>query len=109
MKKILVVVLSAAIGLGGCATTGGITPQTVTNAITAIQTATTQACGFLPTAATVSGIVAALFGGGALATETAIADIATKICTAVAPVKAGTAAGKTVRVAGVVVHGRFVR
>jgi|SRR5579864_2665767 len=94
--------------LGNCAGTG-VTPATIQSAVTAVQQAAVTACGFLPTAATVSGILATLVPGAA-AIEQLIASTAQQICAAVAPVRTSAklkAVAPTVN--GVPVHGRFVR
>jgi len=109
MKKIAMFTLAATLSLGSCATTGSITPVNVQSAITAVQSAAVQACGFLPTASTVSAILAS-FVPGASAIETWVVNIADQICAAVTPLK-----GQKLRailaptVNGVVIHGRFVR
>jgi hypothetical protein len=111
MKKIAMITLAATLSLGSCATTGGITPSSVQSVISAIQSAAVQACGFLPTASTVSAIVASLVPGGS-PVEASVTNVAQQICAAVLPLKAklGKRLGGTAppTVNGVVVHGRFV-
>jgi hypothetical protein len=108
-KALLLPTLAGSLFLGSCAGTG-ITPGTIQSAVTSVQQAAVSACGFLPTAATVSGILATLVPGAA-AIEQLIASTAQQICAAVAPVKTSArlraAAPPTVN--GVPVHGRFVR
>jgi hypothetical protein len=106
--KLAALAAAVTLTLGGCATTG-------TNSLAGIETiivADTQAaCGFLPTASTVAGIVATLVPG-ALSIEQVAAQVASQICAAVAPLNAsgrlGAAAGPPM-VNGVVIHGRFVQ
>ncbi len=105
--KLATFTLCTALSLGGCATTGGVSPTDIASAVAAVQSATVTACGFLPTAATVSGILASLIPG-ASAIEQEIASVAGSICAAVMPAKNLRRLGaRTVR--GVVIHGRFVR
>jgi hypothetical protein len=109
-KALLFSTLAGSLLLGSCAGTG-VTPGTIQSAVTAVQQAAVSACGFLPTAATVSGILATLVPGVA-AIEQLIASTAQQICAAVAPVKvAGRLRASTAAptVNGVTVHGRFVR
>jgi hypothetical protein len=111
MKKIAILTLAVTLSLGSCATTGGITPSSVQSVIASVQSAAVQACGFLPTASTVSAILASFVPGGS-AVEASVASVAQQICTAVLPLKAklgkrlGGIAPPTVN--GIVIHGRFV-
>jgi hypothetical protein len=109
MRKIaLLSALAASLLMSSCAGTG-ITPTVVQNAVTQVQQAAVAACGFLPTAATVSGILATLVPGVATA-EAAVVSAAQQICAAVAPVKTSARLKVVVpTVNGVPVHGRFVR
>lgn len=102
MRKFLMAIpLAAALTFGGCATTG-----TNIDIIAAVQAATVQACKFLPTAQTVADIFAA--GNPLLVTASAVA---VAICAAVSPqaLAAKKRGGAAPTVAGVVVHGKFVR
>ena len=111
MKKIAMLTLAATLSLGNCATTGGITPSSIQSVIASVQSAAVQACGFLPTASTVSAILASFVPGGS-AVEASVASVAQQICTAVLPLKArlGKRLGGTSppTVNGIVIHGRFV-
>lgn len=103
MRKFLLgIMLVGGLALGGCSTTGGLAGLSAAS----VQQLAVSICGYLPTAATVAAILAA--GNPAINT---IEAAASAICAAVAPV--ATASGKlratTPTVAGVVVHGRFVR
>jgi hypothetical protein len=108
-KTVMIGVLAASLTLANCASTG-ITPSTIQSAVTQVQQAAISACGFLPTAATVSGILATLIPGAA-AVEQMVSQVAQQICAAVAPLKGRKlgAALAAPTVNGVVVHGRFVR
>lgn len=79
MKSILLAGV-AALGLAGCASTGGLSPaaqQDIATIIAAAQQAAQTACAFEPTAASIAQIVATadptLIGTTAIATGTAIA------------------------------------
>jgi len=93
--------VAAALALSGCA--GGVTPATVSATIAQVQQATVLTCSFLPTAATVAGI---LSGGNPLVTTAAA--IAQAICTAVTA-KGARKGGPAPMVGNVVVHGRWVK
>lgn len=99
--------LVMALVLGGCATNSAGQPTvgglTQTQIIAGAQQAAVGICGFLPTAATVVGILTA--GNPAVATAEAIASA---ICAAVVPVKLARKGTPLPTVAGVPVHGRFV-
>ncbi len=100
--------LALSVALGSCGTTGTATTGTTTTSIIAdAQKIAVQICGFLPTAATVAGILSA--GNPAVATA---AGIAQAICTALAAVpKVGgkRLGGPGPSVMGVPIHGKFVR
>lgn len=103
--------LALAFSLAGCAavgTTGSVSPTSLVTFEQDVQAAAVQACGFLPTAETVAGIIAT--GNPIVSTAGAVANA---ICDAVLPAKAAHAAGKPMAiiptVAGVIVHGKFVR
>ena len=99
--------LAMALALSACA--GGnlvlpnLTGGTVTITPAQVQNAAVQACGFLPTAATVAGLITA---SPYLATASAVAGA---ICAAVAPAKAGGKLRGAPMVNGVAIHGKFVR
>jgi hypothetical protein len=105
-------VCAAAFCLSGCAAfqsaVGGLNGATTSQLITDVETAAVSVCKFLPTAETVAGIIAV--GSPALATASSIASA---ICAAVGPPHTtGTASVRVAtipRVAGVLVHGQFVR
>jgi len=104
MRKILLVApLVAAFMLSGCATTGGTSN---TDIIKQIREAAVAACGFLPTINTVAQILAS--GNPIVATASGVAGA---ICAAVAnlPPAAARRGAAPPTVAGVVIHGRFVR
>lgn len=120
MRKIITATLMlAALALGGCATSGTL-PSTGTTApptstgnatVDAVQSAVVKACGFLPTATTVSGILSTFVPGAAPVTAI-VSQIATSICAAVAPPRASArrkASSGPPTVRGVTVEGRFVR
>ena len=103
-----VLVLCAALSLGGCATTGTGGTTSVSSTAAQVQAAAVMVCGFLPTVASVSSILAALIPGGG-AVEQLVASAADQICAAVLPAKSGKLGAKVPTVHGIVVHGRFVR
>lgn len=94
--------------LAGCQTPIGNTGSTVSDAYQAFQTATVQACAFLPLASTIAAILDTKSPG--LSTPFQVAGA---ICAAVVPSAAKSAAAfgpaKTPTVAGVAVRGDFVR
>ena len=101
-KFLLAASLAAAFMLSGCATTG--TNQA--SFIEQVRQAAVAVCGFLPTVDTVGQII--LAGNPAFITASAIAN---GICAAVAnvpPLSARKGAAPPT-VAGVVIHGRFIR
>lgn len=111
MKTFRNILLAAAFSLSvaACSSTGQIVNPFAGGTIntTAVQNAAVAACGFLPTAATVSGIISAATGGvGGAALQTA-EQVAAAICAAVLPTKSGKLRG-TPMVNGVAVHGRWV-
>jgi hypothetical protein len=109
-NTIAALVLAPSILLGGCGTTGGPGSfDSIGAFIQAAQQAAVQACGFLPTAATITAIVTA-------GQFTTYFEIAAQICAVVtAPSPAAdpqtrTAARRVApKVSGVTVRGRFVR
>lgn len=106
-KAVVAGVLAVATLFGGCA--GTTTVATVQSAVVKVQQAAIAACGYLPTATTVSGIIATLAPGVAPA-ENAVLSIAQQICAAVTVSKTSLfASRKAPTVNGIVVHGRFVR
>lgn len=72
--------LAGALSLGACSSTQ---IAQVDAAISQAQALTQNLCQFVPTVATVSGVIAALFPGGA-AVSTIAAGVASDICSAVA-------------------------
>ncbi len=103
MKKLmLAAMLSGTMLLGGCATLS--TPGGRDDFIKQVQAITAQACGFIPIASTIVGIVAA--GQFVVAF-----DVANAICAAIVaqPRTAGARQARTPTVNGVPVRGSFVR
>jgi hypothetical protein len=97
-KSMLGAALALFVALGGCATTSN------TDIVSEVQTITTTACSFVPTADT---IIALVGSSPALTTAAAIADA---ICAAVTPKAASRKRGATPPIVnGVVIHGSFVR
>jgi hypothetical protein len=97
-KSMLVVVLALSAALGACATTPN------DDIVAEVQTITTTACSFVPTADT---IIALVGSGPTLTTAAAIADA---ICAAVTPKLASSKRRATPpTVNGIVIHGSFVR
>lgn len=114
MRKFILTVICA-LGLSGCASTiaqieAVIPSVTVVNAeIQQVQNIASQLCNFIPTVATVAGIIGTFTGTGeAVASATAIAN---SICAAVlAPIargKRGGALRPTVR--GIPIYGDAAR
>lgn len=106
MKAFTIGLLSGAIALSGCGTTGGITPITIPIAIADVQNAAVTACGFLPTATTITSILAV--NDPALTTAVAVAQA---ICAAVAAApKAGAKRGLAKpSIDGVIISGTFIQ
>ena len=109
MKILIVLALAGASLLAACtpASPGG-TPAANTAILSEAQSDAVAACGFLPTVATVAGILAA--GNPAVMTAAAIGQA---ICAAVVPAKAAgprrAAAGASApAVSGVAIEGHFV-
>jgi hypothetical protein len=104
LRKILLAApLVGLLSLGGCATTG----TNVNAVIEQVRQVAVATCGFLPTVETVAAIISA--GNPLVSGASAVANA---ICAAVAsipPRTAGRRGGAVPTVAGVVVHGRFVR
>jgi len=106
-KALLAVPLVGLLSLGGCATTGSNVSENVSAVIEQVRQVAVATCGFLPTVETVAAIISA---GNPLVSGASA--IATAICAAVSsipPRTAGKRGGAVPTVAGVVVHGRFVR
>lgn len=104
MKSLRFLMLASTLALAGCA--GGLTNPFTGAPVTAaqVQAAAVAACGFLPTATTVAGL---------LTTSAAVqsaSQIAGLICSAITPVTQGGArlGGALPTVNGVVIHGKFV-
>ncbi len=107
-KTILAAALSSAVALGGCAdssifTGGPVTSTQITTVIAQAQKIAQTTCSFLPTASTIANIFAS--GNPALQTAT---EIANAICGALVAKSARRSASPP-SVAGVEIHGRFVR
>ncbi len=102
MKKLLLAIpLAAALTFGGCATTGGNV-----NVIEQVRQAAVAVCGFLPTVETVAAILAS--GNPIVATASGIANAICDAVTHLPPMTARRGAPAP-SVAGVVIHGKFVR
>lgn len=93
--------LLAAVPLAGC------DDQQTAADIAQIQQATTLACSFVPTAASVASILAALYPA-AVAPTAAVTQVAQQICSTVTVKSARRGASIPPTVAGVVVEGHFV-
>jgi len=104
MLRRFIAAAGLALALAGCATSGGGSSVTPSAIVAEAQKIAVTTCSFLPTASTVMNIF--LSGNAALQTGEAIAAA---ICGAVGrkSVQRGDASAPTV--AGVVIHGRFVR
>ena len=101
MRKFLIgTSLAAVMSFGGCATTSS---TDIAATIAQVQQIAVQICAFIPTAATVAGILAT--GNPAVATASAAAAA---ICAAVTPAKAAGKLRGVPTVSGVVIHGRFI-
>lgn len=113
MKRLVMfAALAGSVSLGSCAGTS-VTPATIQSAVAQVQQAAVVACGFLPTAATVSGILTTLVPGAG-AVDQMVISAAQQICAAVASLAPGKASARLRAAApptvnGVPVHGRWVR
>lgn len=92
--------LAAILALAGC---GGET-GTLTDNVKAVQSATTKACSYLPTVASVSAMLTAINPAVA-----GVAAIAGAICSAVKPKALGFKSDACPKVNGVCVEGEFVK
>lgn len=105
MKSIRLIALAstmlAAVSLGGCDS------QQTAETIAQIQKGTQVACSFVPTAASVANILAALYPA-AQAPVGAATEVAQQICSAVTAKSARRGGSSAPTVAGVVVDGHFV-
>lgn len=105
MKSIRLIALAstmlAAVSLGGCDN------QQTAETIAQIQKGTQVACSFVPTAASVANILAALYPA-AQAPVGAATEVAQQICSAVTAKSARHGGSSAPTVAGVVVDGHFV-
>jgi hypothetical protein len=114
MRKFLgKVAVAGSLLLGGCATTGtGIDPITgnpIATEIANIEAQAVKYCGFLPTEATITAILATLVPGAAPVTVI-INQVAQSICAAVVPAASGRLRGAAwPQVNGVPINGHFVR
>lgn len=106
MRK--VIALAAALALGGCASTGGVTPAPtdISAEISQVQKIAAQVCSFVPTIETVSGLITVFVPAAGVPTSIA-GQIADAICAAVAP-KAMLAGSRAV-VRGVPISGKYVQ
>lgn len=86
MRRIMMgVALLGAISLGACSSTQVAQVDTeLAAAVTQAEAVTLELCSFQPTEATVMGVIAALFPGGA-AINAVAQGVAQDICAAVAP------------------------
>jgi len=110
MRK-LISMGALALSLAGCATTGGAPATDVSSFIAQVQATTAAVCAFEPTAATVADIIGTISGPAGAGIAATASGIAAAICNAVAPPPASgrlRAAGPPT-VAGVVIHGKFLR
>jgi predicted small secreted protein len=112
MKKLLLSgVLAGTISLGGCSTLGGFGPTDIISFRDQVIATTEALCSFEPTLATIANLIIAITDPQ-LATVTGMADA---ICKAVKPIPAPaqlarrSAAPSAPTVAGVVIHGRFLK
>lgn len=100
-NAVIVAIMSGALWLSGCATTG--TGPTIDDLVAQIRQETAKICGFLPLATTVAEILAA--GNPALL---AASSVASAICQAVT--SPGAARGSRLpTVNGVAIRGQFLR
>lgn len=98
-------VLCSSFALAGCSGGSALPPVSGDTTISQVQQIAVQVCGYLPAAETVAGIVATFTGGGSVVGIAS--EVADAICNAVTSKSA--AFGRTPRVRGVVLRGRFVR
>lgn len=102
MKKIAFVALLA-VGLSGCATMGGTSPENISAKAKEIQRYTQLVCSFVPTIATVANIISS--------SSAPITTIAQDICSAVTTAPLADGRGKRIdpQVNGVKIKGKFVK
>lgn len=62
-KLIATFAVASSILLGGCATTGSITPDTITAGVAEVRKWTDTICSFIPTDATIRAIISSFTGG----------------------------------------------
>jgi hypothetical protein len=105
MKVLLAPALAGSLFLAGCNTT--IDSANIAAQITAAQQTAVQICGYLPTVATVTGILSTFDPTAALVNGVAV-QVAQAICGAVTA-KSVRRGGSVPMVRGVPVQGRFVR
>ena len=91
--------------LGGCTTTGGVSPDAKAF-LEQVRQSAVAVCGFLPTIDTVAAIIAT--GNPIVATVSGLANAICAAVTALPPVQLRRGAAPPT-VAGVVIHGKFVR
>jgi hypothetical protein len=105
MRNLLIAgTLASSLALGGCATG---TSANVAAEIAAVQQTAVQVCGYLPTIATVTGILSTFVPGASPINDVAV-QVAQAICGAVTA-KSARRGGGAPTVRGVPVQGRFVR
>lgn len=104
MRKLFAtMVVAAAMGLGGCATTGSLTSTQVTDEINLIKSDVKAACGYVVPLADVAAIVNTFLPGASI-----VGTITTQICSAVTAL--GVRRGVSLpQVNGVVLHGYFAQ
>jgi len=111
MNKFLIAsALAGSLVLASCATVPGIDPITknpIANEVTNITAAAIAICGFQPTAATITNILATFIPGASPITNI-INQVAGSICNAVTT-KSARYGGAAPQVNGVPIQGRFVQ
>jgi len=107
MKNPSLKIAAAAIAMAAAVSLGGCNEQQTAETIATVQNATQVACSFVPTAASVANILAALYPA-AVAPVGAATTVAQQVCDAVTAKSAHRGAALAPTVAGVVVEGHFV-
>lgn len=115
-KFITAIVLASSLAVAGCAGSGspppsggGVTIPPIVGDLTVqqIQDAAAKACSFVPTAQTITGIVASFFPGGA-PINSIVSSVVNSICSAITK-KSIRRGGSRPMVNGVPVEGYFIR
>jgi hypothetical protein len=101
-------IVLASLAMSAAITVGACTDQQTAETIAQVQKNAQLACSFVPTAASVANILAALYPA-AQAPVGAATAVAQQICGAVTAKSAHRGAALAPTVAGVVVEGHFVR